>query len=334
MLDAVPSRRRVSGHRHRGVDWLLAIALVAATLWYAVRWLDVATFPVAVAQSLVPVVGIGLVLITTLAAGLRRRRIALAGVAASLVVLVGALPFVVPSGREAPGPGDLVVMASNLEFGGADVSALLEQVRGRRVDVLVLLEITPDAVQRLAAAGLDDLLPYAAGHPRAGADGTMIRSRYPLTELPTPTFPGEVNLSQPVALVTLPGSVTVGGAQQVLVRAVHPMPPTGSNLGFWRASLDGLATWVHSQPDGIPLVLAGDFNASADHPGYRQVADGLVDAHRAVGAGWVRTWPLGRLWLPPFVQIDHVLARGLTVTGAGSEVIAGTDHALVWASWR
>ena len=49
-----------------------------------------------------------------------------------------------------------------------------------------------------------------------------------------------------------------------------------------------------SQPDGIPLVLAGDFNASADHPGYRQVADGLVDAHRAVGAGWVRTWPLGR----------------------------------------
>ena len=36
----------------------------------------------------------------------------------------------------------------------------------------------------------------------------------------------------------------------------------------------------------------------------------------------------------PFVQIDHILARGLTVTGAGSEVIAGTDHALVWASWR
>ena len=71
MLDAVPSRRRVSGHRHRGVDWLLAIALVAATLWYAVRWLDVATFPVAVAQSLVPVAGIGLVLITTHPAGPR-----------------------------------------------------------------------------------------------------------------------------------------------------------------------------------------------------------------------------------------------------------------------
>jgi hypothetical protein len=109
----------------------------------------------------------------------------------------------------------------------------------------------------------------------------------------------------------------------MLIRAVHPMPPTDPNLGFWRSALDGLATWAHSQPDGIPLVLAGDFNASADHPGYRQVADGLVDAHRAVGAGWVRTWPLGRRWLPPFVQIDHIRARGLTVTGAGSEVIAG-----------
>ena len=112
------------------------------------------------------------------------------------------------------------------------------------------------------------------------------------------------------------------------------MPPTDPNLTFWRQSLDGLATWARSQPDGIPLVLAGDFNASADHPGYRQVADGLVEAHEAAGSGWVRTWLIGRRVIPPFVQIDDVLAKGMTVTGAGSEVIPGTDHALVWASWR
>jgi endonuclease/exonuclease/phosphatase (EEP) superfamily protein YafD len=43
---------------------------------------------------------------------------------------------------------------------------------------------------------------------------------------------------------------------------------------------------------------------------------------------------VGDLPLTELVQIDHVLARGLTVTGAGSEVIPGTDHAMVWASWR
>ncbi len=301
---------------------------------YAVRWLDSATFLVAVVQAVVPVAGIVIVATTLLAAVSRRRRTALVGAIASVVVLVGAAPFVIPSGRAEPGPDDVVVMSSNLQYGRADAVALTERVRALDVDILVLLEVTPSAVDLLRAAGLEAMLPFVSGHPRAGADGTMIRSRFPLTELPTPTFPGEVNLSQPVARVDLPGTSSAPAGRPMLIRAVHPMPPTDPNLGFWRSALDGLATWAHSQPDGIPLVLAGDFNASADHPGYRQVADGLVDAHRAVGAGWVRTWPLGRRWLPPFVQIDHILARGLTVTGAGSEVIAGTDHALVWASWR
>ena len=301
---------------------------------YAVRWLDQATFVVAVVQALVPVAGIVVVATTLVSAVARRRRTTLVGAVASVVVLVGAAPFVIPSGRADPGPDGIVVMSSNLQYGGADAVALTERGRALDVDILVLLEVTPSAVDLLRAAGLEAMLPFVSGHPRAGADGTMIRSRFPLTELPTPTFPGEVNLSQPVARVDLPGTSSTPAGRPMLIRAVHPMPPTDPNLGFWRSSLDGLATWAHSQPDGIPLVLAGDFNASADHPGYRQVADGLVDAHRAVGAGWVRTWPLGRLWLPPFVQIDHVLARGLTVTGAGSEVIAGTDHALVWASWR
>lgn len=301
---------------------------------YAVRWLDIATFLVAVVQSVVPIAGLVVVLATAVAAVLRRRRTAWLGAAASVVVLVGAAPFVIPSGRAEPGPDDLVVMSSNLEFGRADPIVLADAVRALDVDVLVMLEVTPAAIERQRAAGLEDLLPYLVGHPRPGADGTVIRSRFPLTELPTPTFPGEVNLSQPVARVDLPGNASAPAGRHMLIRAVHPMPPTDPNLGFWRASLDGLATWAHSQPAGIPLLLAGDFNASADHPGYRQVADGLVDAHEAAGSGWVRTWPIGRRVIPPFVQIDHVLAQGLTVTGAGSMVIPGTDHAMVWASWR
>lgn len=320
--------------RRRWGDRLLAVAVGTLSLWYAVRWLDIPTFVIAVAQSLVPVAGILLVAVTLAAGASKRRRTAAVGAVASVAALVGALPFVVPSGRADPGPDDLVVMASNLQFGGADPVALTGAVRVRGVDVLVLLEVTPSAVDRLRDAGLEDDLPYVVGHPRPGADGTLIRSRYPLTELPTPTFPGEVNLSQPVARVELPGSPVGAAPRSVLIRAVHPMPPTDPNLTFWRQSLDGLATWARSQPDGIPLVLAGDFNASADHPGYRQVADGLVDAHEAAGSGWVRTWPIGRRVIPPFVQIDHVLAKGMTVTGAGSEVIPGTDHALVWASWR
>jgi endonuclease/exonuclease/phosphatase (EEP) superfamily protein YafD len=51
------------------------------------------------------------------------------------------------------------------------------------------------------------------------------------------------------------------------------------------------------------------------------------------GAGWVRTWPLGRR-VPPFVQLDHVLVRGFDVVAAETTAIGDTDHAAVWATLR
>jgi len=78
-------------------------------------------------------------------------------------------------------------------------------------------------------------------------------------------------------------------------------------------------------------VLAGDFNASWGHPGYRAIAQTMTDAHRAAGQGWVRTWPAGRRLIRPFVQLDHVLTRGLGVVDAGVVRVPKTDHAAVWA---
>jgi endonuclease/exonuclease/phosphatase (EEP) superfamily protein YafD len=76
--------------------------------------------------------------------------------------------------------------------------------------------------------------------------------------------------------------------------------------------------------------MAGDFNSSHTHPGFRKVASTMSDAHRAAGQGWVRTWPIGSR-IPPFIQLDHVLLRGLHVVDAGTVTIADTDHRAVWA---
>ena len=76
--------------------------------------------------------------------------------------------------------------------------------------------------------------------------------------------------------------------------------------------------------------MAGDFNSSQTHPGFRKVADRMTDAHRAAGQGWVRTWPIGSR-VPPFIQLDHVLMRGLEVVDAGTVTIADTDHRAIWA---
>jgi endonuclease/exonuclease/phosphatase (EEP) superfamily protein YafD len=97
----------------------------------------------------------------------------------------------------------------------------------------------------------------------------------------------------------------------------------------WRGAQDELSGWA-TRTTG-PLVVAGDFNASVDHPGMRQLlATGLRDAHEVAGAGRPVTWPNGRM-LPPFVQLDHVLVRGLDVESADDVRVPGSDHDAVIA---
>jgi endonuclease/exonuclease/phosphatase (EEP) superfamily protein YafD len=57
----------------------------------------------------------------------------------------------------------------------------------------------------------------------------------------------------------------------------------------------------------------------------------MTDAHHVAGQGWVQTWPQGRRLIRPFIQLDHVLVRGLGVVDAGVVQLPGTDHAAVWA---
>lgn len=60
------------------------------------------------------------------------------------------------------------------------------------MDVLVLVEITPAAVERLRVAGLDTLLPESVGRTSQDAGGTIVRSRPPL--LLTLTEPASMGL--------------------------------------------------------------------------------------------------------------------------------------------
>ena len=47
-----------------------------------------------------------------------------------------------------------------------------------------------------------------------------------------------------------------------------------------------------------------------------------------------RTWPFAGNRLPAFVQLDHLLSRGLTVVDAGQVAYNRADHAAVWASYQ
>jgi endonuclease/exonuclease/phosphatase (EEP) superfamily protein YafD len=319
--DMMPRVKHFGGWPLTAFLW---VALVAAVPLAGVRWVDSSVGIVAVLQSMVPLAGVLLVVLVLIAVVTRRWRLTVAAGAVLAVCATIAVPSLFGH-TVAPGRDDLVVMSANLEFGGADARSLVKAAREHRVDVLVLIEITPAAVERLRVAGLDTLLPGSVGRSSQEAGGTIIRSRIPMTLVQTGSDQVSTHaFDEPVVSIQR-------ATGDVVLRAVHSLPPDLSGAADWRSGLTALQAWRERQPQDRSIVLAGDFNSSWGHPGFRQVAETMTDAHRAAGEAWEPTWPERRRLIRPFVQLDHVLTRGLNVVDAGVVHLPDTDHAAVWA---
>jgi len=219
----------------------------------------------------------------------------------------------------APGAPRLRVLTLNVLRGSADPAAVVRAAEQHQVDVLVMQELTPGMVHRLADAGLDTLLPYRHLGPRPGSNGTGLWARWPLA--PLPPVPGLVSVAPRARIEPVDGwPVTVTG--------VHPRPPVGRNVRRWQQELAAIRSTL-VDTDG-QQVVAGDFNASRDHRPFRDLlAAGFLDcadaAHQRPWPGF--TWPAGR-WIPSVVRLDHVLVSQGSATVSASQVIRvpGTDH--------
>ena len=256
--------------------------------------------------------------------GRRRRALLLpAGLALAGLVLhaTWAAPLVLGAGRDPePGARPVVLMSANLFLGRADGAAVVRAVAERDVDVLALVEVTARTVAELDDAGLAALLPYRVGGPREADQGTMVLSRTPVRFLDAVEG-------------TRFGTLLVRTAGLRLL-AAHPSSPVDADA--WRSDHALLARAVARHG---PDVVAGDLNATLDHPPLRRLADaGYRDSVELLDAGLPRTWPANGLyrplwWAPPLVGIDHVLlAPTWTATATGTVEVAETDHLAVVAT--
>ncbi|HKJ10964.1 MAG TPA: endonuclease/exonuclease/phosphatase family protein [Ornithinimicrobium sp.] len=297
-----------------GGAWLL---LVAGLL--GLRWVEGGVVVVAL-QCALPVAGASLVLLLVVALWARRWLLTVLTAVLLVPMLILAWPWWVQPELRPPGRGDTVVMASNLLFGQGEIEAVEQAVRRVDVDALVLLEVTPQALQEVEASGIPQALPYRSGGTRLDAGGTVVFTAQPHSPEPgTPTF-----FFDQVVVRVEPESET---GRSWLLFGAHPVPPT---LPQWSEELRALGDWQRAQGRQTPVVMAGDFNASSGHPALRRLQTGMTDAQQRTAPGWVRTWPRGRL-VPAFVGLDHVLVRGWEVVDAGQERIPGSDHDAVWA---
>jgi endonuclease/exonuclease/phosphatase family metal-dependent hydrolase len=194
---------------------------------------------------------------------------------------------------------------------------VVNTVAQRDVDVLVLEEATPSALEELRRAGLDDLLPHHRGESAPGARGTMVFSRFRLG--PARTLPlGNVGLD-----------LRVRAPQPFRLVAVHTWQPVDRPTE-WRRDLKALHMLVSTAVAQGPTLLVGDFNATLDHAPLRTVLDaGVNDSVEQAGSGWQPTWPSRsvRGWLRPVIAIDHVLVSNEYVaTRTHTVEVPHTDH--------
>ncbi len=185
-------------------------------------------------------------------------------------------------------------------------------------DVVCLQEVD---VERRRSGGVDQALAIAKAlemefhfHPSLRIEeeqyGNAILSRLPMRVLragPLPSPHGEQRGAIKVEIMTPRGPVLIVNTHLgVLPRERRPQAS-----GLVR---DG---WLES-PDGVPMMLCGDFNAMPNSVVHRLLGQHLRDGQRTDGRKPKATWP-GRL---PSARIDHVFI-GPTMTVKAVDVPRG-----------
>jgi endonuclease/exonuclease/phosphatase (EEP) superfamily protein YafD len=273
----------------------------------------------AIATALMPFVAATALLGLVVALLSRNRVIIVLALVLAALNVAWQLPLFVPDGGSTGAPV-LRVATANLKYGSGDAASIVALVRDHDVDVLALEELTPDAVQRLHDAGLDDLLPYNVARPDPSFTGTGLWSRTPLTDT------RELSGFTSAALVTH----ATTGAGPVTLLAVHPVAPSPYAHDMWDSEYAELRTDLAAIPG--PVVVAGDFNATRDQKPFLDLeSDGFRDAADQAGAGFQMTFPHARSTGRALVAIDHVIVRDLGVRAISlqTQVISGSDHLAV-----
>jgi len=239
------------------------------------------------------------------------------GIAVLALALVVA-PRVIGASESEPGSRPVRVLTFNLAKSKANTAAVVDEAETRQADLVFLQELTREKARELDRAGLAATYPHQVmGFSEKYGNG--IWSRWPLIR----REPLSVK-QQPRADVQVPESIPLE------VVAVHPTAPIhSSDMNLWERDLDALPSAFSAS---VPIVLAGDFNATLDHANLRRLIDtGYRDAAEVIGDGLVPTWP-STLQFPPPVTIDHVLAeKGISFSQYDVVSLAGSDHKAVFA---
>jgi len=328
-----PTARHYAVNPHCGATLLVvfaALAFVAIAIPTAARLFGWEARPLAILVSLMPWVTLACVVPIVLSMVVRAWWLLGASVAVAALCVGWAAPMF--TAQEADGIPVLTVANINLTFGRADAAAVVALVKANEVDVLAAQEVTPEVVDALSLAGLDDLLPYSQVAAEPGVTGTALWSRTPLSDAESLDGNAETDLLGGYVSRAVQGDIEISG-RRVTVLAVHPAAPGLFSHASWDADLAHLTKTLATHTD--PILVLGDFNTTRDHRAFRDIqALGYADAADQAGTGFMPTFPQGRKpW--PLVAIDHALVShvDLVATSVTTEAVPGADHRMLLVTY-
>jgi endonuclease/exonuclease/phosphatase (EEP) superfamily protein YafD len=241
------------------------------------------------------------------------------------------IPFVVGAVWEAPdlwpfstapaarGTARIRLFDANVAQNNFDLRSIAKEIAAEQPDLIALEELTPAGLSSLSRTGVLHGYRWQIIRSATGARGMALWSRWPANSLHA-----WMNLN---GQYEIDGWIRPPGARSVRVNVIHVYAPVGSDQPtLWREQLDAVKS--HLQAERGPLIVAGDFNATADVKPFNAIL-GLHLSDTAVqsGQGWRMTWPRDQSWVIPYLRIDHVLiSNGLTVTSFHLGNGHGSDH--------
>lgn len=268
-----------------------------------------------------PLAGAGAAVLGMVAAARGDRRNAAVLFGASAVL--GAA--VVPRTRAAPQPAveapeRVRILSANVFKGAGSPQALAALILELDPDVVALQEQTPGYLRALHVAGLAERYPHRVAGSGKRLNDAAVLSRHPLEPL-------GIELQR----VNVGATMVLPSGHRVPVVSAHPLPPADPKAeAHWVRALERVPAPAGALAGGL---IAGDFNATLDHPAFRQVlARGWRDAQSELGLGLRSTWQGQHLGLMR-LTIDHVLVPpGAAVREVRIDALRGSDHRVLTAT--
>jgi endonuclease/exonuclease/phosphatase (EEP) superfamily protein YafD len=295
-----------------GVLWITTVARIVA-------WDKLEMFAVLDAYSLV----LFLPAWPIAAVAAWRRRWLLS--AAALAMIVAQIVFVSPEllattalPRDLRSATTIRILDANVYQDNPSMAGYAREIRHDRPDLVTLEEASPFDLHQLSAAHALANLPYEFWNRGFGSRSLIIASHYPLGPTTASSVDGLPFLAR--TTVTLPQG-------HLDLWVVHTTAPIDPGVRQWNDELNGVARLLRADHPR-PLLMVGDFNATWNNRGFRQIlSDGLTDAAAARGDALAMTWSQLTSPLPPLIRIDHVLSGpGVVVTSIQTEPGPGSDH--------